>query len=107
MNYLQELKCNESPHYVTPRYPLHVKQKLVCTDLILYSESPTSSLFVYLFCCFVFCHFWVFFSARSHTTYLHDTKIHWMRELKIRLDIISGSCHAVNIKADVDFQVGV
>ena len=57
----------------------------------------------------------MFFSARSHTTYLHDTKIHWMRELKIRLDIISGSCHAVikgenilcNIKADVDFQVGV
>ena len=48
-------------------------------------------LFVLLFCFLSF--LGVFFSARSHTTYLHDTKIHGMRELKIRLDIISGSCY--------------
>ena len=94
MNHLQELNCNESPHYVTPRYPLHVKQKLVCADL--YSESPTSYLFVYLFSVLLFCFLsflGVFFSARSHTTYLHDTKIHGMRELKVSLDIISDSCY--------------
>ena len=72
------VKMQWEPALCYANVPTSCKTKgcLHCSDPLL---RVSHFLFVCLFVLF-FVLFGCFFSARSHTTYLHDTKIHGMRQ---------------------------